>query len=150
MKLSLRRRWSTERSAIGGLYVDGVWECFTLEDCDRGLHKDMQLHILESMKVDGKTAIPYGSYQVIIDLSARFKRLMPHIIGVPAFDGIRIHSGNSDVDTLGCPLVGEQWDQMNPDFLGQSVLAFNNFFPRLRTALEHEECFIEIIKEPMA
>jgi len=124
--------------------MGGIHECFVLEDLDRGLHKDMQLHILESMKVKGETAIPYGRYEIVIDVSARFKRLMPHILGVPAFDGIRIHSGNTESDTEGCPLVGRI---KGMDFVGQSVLAFNEFFPKLKSALEHEQCFIEITKE---
>ena len=99
MKLRVDRIAFTETYTIGKLYIDGVYFCDTLEDKYRDLSKEV--------KVYGETAIPTGKYKFILNLSNRFKRIMPLILNVPNFEGIRIHSGNVDTDTHGCLLVGE-------------------------------------------
>ena len=97
MELKVNRTDFTPKSTIGDLLIDGQWECHTLEDAVRG----------PGIKIPGQTAISQGRYEIIIDRSMRFKRMMPHILNVPLFEGIRIHSGNSAADTAGCILVGE-------------------------------------------
>ena len=57
-------------------------------------------------KVYGETAIPAGEYEVHLAESPHFKRVLPHIYGVPGFEGVLMHGGNRPKDTLGCILVG--------------------------------------------
>ena len=57
-------------------------------------------------KIPGHTAIPEGSYRLLITKSPRFKKWLPYVQGVPGFEGIRIHAGNYPDDTQGCILVG--------------------------------------------
>lgn len=97
MKLKLNRIYKAETYTIGKLYVDGVYFCDTLEDKVRE----------DGVKVFGETAIPKGTYHIAITYSNRFKRDMPLLLNVPMFEGIRIHSGNTDKDTHGCILVGK-------------------------------------------
>ena len=83
MKLELKRLERTEKSTIGELYVNGKFECYTLEDVER------------KEKVFGETAIDKGTYQVVVTYSNAFKQNMPLLLNVPKFQGIRIHSGNT-------------------------------------------------------
>lgn len=107
MKLLLKRIAKRDTYTIGKLYIDGAYFCDTCEDCDRGLRQDMTLDYLKHAKVYGKTAIPTGEYELRWTYSPKYRRYMPQIMSVPAYEGIRIHSGNTDKDTLGCILLGQ-------------------------------------------
>lgn len=100
MELLVSREYKKDNYTIGFLYIDGVYVCDTLEDTVRVLEN-------EDDKVYGETAIPEGRYEVILSYSKRFKKVLPEILGVKYFKGVRIHSGNTDKDTEGCILVGE-------------------------------------------
>ena len=107
MELTLKRIAKKDTYTIGKLYVDDEYFCDTLEDKDRELTSDMSLEDIKKVKVYGQTAIPTGRYQVVMNMSARFKKVMPLLLNVPGFDGIRIHSGNTAADTQGCILLGQ-------------------------------------------
>jgi hypothetical protein len=132
MNLRVSRKTLTDNSTTGELLIDDKFFCYTLEDVVRP----------DGVKVQNKTAIPAGTYSVIIDVSVRFQRLMPHILNVPGFDGIRIHNGNTDADTDGCILLGFS---QNVDFVGRSKEAFSQFFTVLQVALKSGTVSIEIV-----
>lgn len=94
MNLRLLREPSRNGATLGSLYVDHVWYCWTLEDVER------------PFKIAGETAIPTGTYKVVLSPSVRFKDVLPEVLNVPGFLGIRIHAGNTSKDTEGCILVG--------------------------------------------
>ena len=103
----LTRTAKRDTYTIGKLYVDGVYYCDALEDKDRGLTQTMPLSEINRIKVMHETAIPTGMYRVVVNMSPRFGRMLPRLFDVPGFDGILIHRGNTDRDTSGCILVGE-------------------------------------------
>lgn len=107
MKLTLKRIAFKEKYTIGRLYIDGEYFCDTIEDKDRRLNNDMGLAEIMAKKRYGETAIPTGHYDVEITYSPKYKRMMPEIKDVKGFSGIRIHSGNTAKDTLGCLIVGK-------------------------------------------
>ncbi len=100
MKLKLLRDTFTDKSTIGKLFVDDVFECFILEDKVR------------DEKIKGVTAIPYGTYKIVVTKSERFSAhagvdvYLPLLLDVEDFSGVRIHSGNKPEDTEGCLLPG--------------------------------------------
>ncbi len=142
MLLELKRRWFTDESTVGELYIGRIFQCFTLEDMVR----EVEGVPVSQWKVPGRTAIPYGSYDLIINYSNRFKRLMPLLLSVPGFTGVRMHWGNRAVDTEGCPLVGQIYDPKHQDLILNSRAAFDVFFPKLQQLLEDEACRITISK----
>lgn len=107
MKIELVRIAFKSTYTIGKLYVDGKYFSDVLEDVDRGLDSSMtESEILEN-KVKGQTAIPTGHYVINITYSPKYKRMMPLLLNVKGFSGIRIHSGNTAKDTEGCLIVGK-------------------------------------------
>lgn len=147
MNLELERKEFYPDRCIGGLYIDGVWYCYTLEDKDRQRQSDKTIIPWSStLKIPKETAIPCGRYQVVINKSDRFKRLMPQILGVPDFTGIRIHDGGlvaEPIDTEGCPIIGLEY-RARDHVLLKSPEAFKDFFPKLEAGLKEGDVWIEV------
>lgn len=128
MQLKLNRIFKTNTFTIGELYINEKYVTDTLEDRVRP----------EGEKVYGKTAIPEGTYEVKLTHSPRFKKILPEILNVPNFSGIRIHTGNSSKDTEGCILVGT-WDGEKEDWVSDSKIAFNKLMSLLEEATNNKE-----------
>lgn len=124
MKLVLKRFEFAKTYTIGKLYVNGTFYCYTLEDTVRP----------KGEKINGQTAIPTGTYSVIINVSNRFKRRLPLLLDVPGFTGVRIHTGNSSADTHGCILLGSTWT--GKDFIQGSRAAFDPLLARMELEKE--------------
>lgn len=106
MKLRLERKYRCSNYCIDKLYINNEYFSDALEDPDRGLTDSMSLEEIKKIKIKGNTCIPYGTYNVTITYSPRFKKNLPLLNNVKGFDGIRIHSGNTPQDTEGCLLPG--------------------------------------------
>jgi hypothetical protein len=125
MRLDLFREQSASGATIGRLHVDDDFECHTLEDVVR-----------DREKIPGRTAIPDGTYGVVVTHSPRFGVLMPLLVGVPGFEGVRIHTGNTAEDTEGCILVGQGRDD---DSISSSRAAYAALFAKLKAAHDSGE-----------
>jgi len=107
MKIKITRLALKPLYTIGKLYIDGKYFCDTLEDRDRGLRQNTPLAEINRIKVMHETAIPTGTYKVVVNMSPTKKRILPRLLDVPGFSGILIHRGNTANDSSGCILVGE-------------------------------------------
>ena len=134
MKLQLIRDLTDGKRTFGKLFIDGEFVCDTLEDVDRRLESG-------GVKVPGETAIPLGTYTLTVNQSPRFKRLLPLLLSVPDFSGVRMHPGNSEADTEGCILLGVRYK----DRLIDSRLTFNKVFDRIYA--EYQRCTITITRK---
>lgn len=130
MTLTLQREHSDSARTFGVLFVDGIFQCFTLED------------VVRETKVPGHTAIPAGRYRIALTYSPRFNRTLPLLLKVPEFEGVRIHIGNTENDTEGCILPGTA--RSSTALLGSRV-AFDALYSKLVDAQSRdEELWIEI------
>lgn len=119
-ELLLIREDNRADRCIGDLLINYVgteaddWRHFgwVVEDTDRGLDAAMPLAELLKMKVKGRTAIPTGRYEVKFTWSPKYNRMMLELQAVPAYKGIRIHSGNRPEDTEGCVCPGLDIDRV--------------------------------------
>lgn len=103
---------------MSNLYIDGKWFCNCLEDADRGLDNSMSEDMIRTLKKPSITAIPRGTYEITLDVvSPKYSKVqfykdicngkVPRLKNVKGFDGILIHAGNTDKDSSGCLLVGQ-------------------------------------------
>lgn len=135
MNLLVKRYKSTANATLGELFIDGVFECYTLEDEFR------------AVKVRGETRIPAGTYKVGLrtegsthsQYSQRFADIhkgMLHVLNVPGFQWILIHIGNTEKDTDGCLLVGEDRDEEKMTLL-RSTVAYRKMYPKVAEAVSN-------------
>jgi hypothetical protein len=130
MKLTLTREPSNDVCTFGILTAPSFPAMQTLED------------VVRDVKIKGETAIPAGTYRVIINWSNRFKKHMPLLLDVPNFQGVRIHTGNVDGDTEGCILVGMG---RGKNSIVSSRAAYDILFAKLQAALSAgNTCLITI------
>jgi len=130
LNLLIQREPSDEHRTFGQLFIDGQYFCETLED------------VVREVKIKGETAIPAGSYRITMENSPRFGRNTITIKDVPGFTGVRIHAGNTEGDTEGCPLVG----QIRADAsILKSKAALDELKPEIINALQAgEQVWLEI------
>jgi len=140
MRLLLKTLHKTNESTLGALYIDNVFQCFTLEDMIRPM----------GLKVYGKTAIPEGIYTLGLRKGSplakrydkRYRKHIPHcgmlwVKGVPNFKWIYIHPGNSSSDTEGCILIGNTARKTcDGSTLAQSRTAYRALYPLVSGAIE--------------
>ena len=136
MKIEVNRIFKASNYTIGELSVNNNYVCDTLEDKVR----------VDGEKVYAETAVPTGTYTLVLSYSNRFKKVMPEILNVPNFSGIRIHCGNSSKDTEGCLLVGK-WDGKTENWISDSKNSYNKLYPLLEEAFNKKENITITIKD---
>lgn len=107
MEIQVIRKFKKDTYCIGEMLVNGKHFCDTIEDCDRGLRQDMSLSQLKKMKKYGITAIPSGTYNVVVYFWPKYRKKYPLLQNVPAYTGVLIHGLTNASQSLGCIGVGE-------------------------------------------
>ena len=129
MIIKVKRTKFNLTNTLGEMFIDGKHFCYTVEDKVRDINNDGDLDDTGETKVYGETAIPKGEYKLIVSMSNRFKVLMPEILNVKGFEGIRIHKGNTDLDSHGCIIIGML---QNNSGVQQSKIAFDKLMLELK------------------
>lgn len=141
LELTLTRKLKLENKTIGELFIEDKKFCDTLEDKER---LTWSLGKIVGSKVFGKTAIPEGRYEVVLTYSERFKRVLPLLLKVPQFESIRIHGGNTEADTEGCPLIGKLDTKTNTIYGAKSLGLLDKLIEKLTPASKAGKIFITI------
>lgn len=102
LHLLLTRNYRKATYTIGKLYANGTLVCNTMEDVDRRLFQGQPLADILKIKIKGETAIPTGTYRLVVSESPKFKRPLIEVCDVPGFSGIRIHALNTAEQSEGC------------------------------------------------
>lgn len=148
MKLKMYREIFNETETHSSLYhqvnedcdEEQEFLCFVLEDKTNEIFGKPKTF----KKIPKLTAIPYGTYEIILDYSPKFRRILPRLLNVPYYQGILIHSGNVAADTDGCLIVGLK---RGKNSVLDSKNALNGIImPLLRKYYKKEKIFIEITK----
>lgn len=134
MDLVVKRFLKTSKSTIGKLYVDGTFECYTLEDIDRNLSSLMTLEQIKELKIYGNTAIPRGKYALAVQQSPSNGKRYFYLQNVKGYTGVRIEWGNTQMDTLGCILLGTTY---TTDKVNNSVVAYNALVKKMNASKGH-------------
>ena len=120
-----------KESTLSQLYINGLFQCYLLEDKIR------------EVKIPSQTAIPKGVFSLKlntygaknVDYKKAFGKLhqgMIEISGLPNFSFVYIHIGNTIKDTAGCPLCGFGFQFAEGDFqVTQSIAAYKMIYPKL-------------------
>lgn len=147
-ELCITRDEFSSKTTLGKFFVDDLYFAETLEDRDRGLDSSMTEEEILRIKIKKETAIPVGRYRVAFTYSQRLKRTLPILLDVKGFQGIRMHKGNTNVDTEGCPIVGST---RGVDAVYQSTSKELELCKRIREWIEKgDEVYITIERAPDA
>lgn len=142
--LTLYRTIPTKKSTIGELHLDGEILCDTLEDCVRDGDDEV---LQKGEKIYGQTAIPLGTYEIVLRQWDKYGCKMPLLLNVPLYEGIFIHPGNTDAHSLGCILVG-QYNPSTTDYVSNSrVTFFEKVLPRIHDYLDSKRLYIQIFNK---
>jgi len=145
-QLVLKRKWFSAKTTIGRLYIDGHPNAYILEDTVRDPNNDGIMQPEE--KIPGETAIPEGTYEVIISFSGKFQRNMPLLLNVPHYSGIRIHNGVDHTHTAGCLITGLDKNlEASPWHVTYGRKAYADLLELLKIMCAHEKVYIKIINE---
>ncbi|HAI84228.1 MAG TPA: hypothetical protein DCL43_11210 [Chitinophagaceae bacterium] len=133
MKCNIIRVAQGKNSTLSHLYLNGIFQCYLLEDKIR------------DVKIPKQTAISTGVYRLIVNtwggMNVKYQNLFPamhkgmiEIDGIPSFHYVYIHMGNTIAHTAGCPLCGLGFVFENGDYsVIQSKEAYKIIYPKLFT-----------------
>jgi hypothetical protein len=129
----------TNESTFGKLFLNDQFYAYTCEDTVRHLNGDC------NKKVQNKTAIDAGNYEVVLSFSNHFQKYLPLLLNVKCFEGIRLHGGNTAEDSEGCILIGSEGDMKTKIWNCASKVA--SLVAALKGVERTEKIWIEIVEE---
>lgn len=148
MIITVKRLISNADETLSAIYVDDDLVCYGLEDERR------------EVKIAGETRIPAGEYPVKLrtegSIHPRYAKSfggmhkgMLWLQGVPGFEWVYFHMGNTDEHTAGCILaaLGTVVDDLGTITLQNSRNGYVRLYERVVDAAWHGTLTVEIMDE---
>lgn len=142
MEILIKRTYNCKTYCISHVYIDGSYICDAIEDTDRGLDESMSVAEIMKKKVNAKTAIPTGNYNILMNvvspkfyLKPYYKKFcggkVPRFEYVKGFSGVLFHCGINENSSAGCIILGQ--NKVKGKVIN-SQMCFENFYNKLKVA----------------
>ena len=142
MDILIKRIYNCPTYCISHVYIDGSYICDAIEDTDRMLDDTMDEKYILSKKIKSKTAIPCGTYNILMNvispkfsLKPYYKKFcngrLPRFEKIKGFSGVLFHRGNTEKDSAGCIILGQ--NKIKGQVIN-STMCFENFWNKLEVA----------------
>jgi len=155
MKILVNRIYLREAYTVGCMKIhDGtrwMYFCDTIEPRAIAWSDDPDIGQVGEERVAGQTAIPEGTYRIVMKENKTYKRMMPTLVAVPQFLRVVIRTGKRPEQTRGDILLGHLQRTVAYERIPSPMFGFHpSDDPTLKSSLLYFNLLVKQIEEALA